>query len=293
MRPFVLASTLLAAAIAPSAAAGLSVWVGPATGNWSLASNWSAGVPNDLALIDDPPRAPFAVTQNINASLSTLTIGAGDSLTSLDNIDTTLTGLVNNGTWFVNSVGNPNDLAMNAPVVTFSGNGSLQFSNNSQNRIFGVSALRKLVNGVGHTIRGAGSIGFNFNLDVVNDGVIRADQSAALTIDASNTCTNNGLLAASGGGTLVLLNTGFANTSGIIRAEADSVISLQGASIVSGELETQGNGVINLTTNLSSFSAVHLVGTLTQPDDADVLLNSSITNDAVWAQNSVGSFTDI
>jgi len=292
MRPFVLATTLLAAAIAPAAEAGLSTWVGPASGNWSLAANWSAWVPNDLALIDGPPRAPVAVTQNISATLTTLTIGAGDSLTSLDSVCTSLTGLVNNGTWFINSLGSVTDLKINGAVTAFSGTGSVQLSNNIQNRVYGVGGPRTLVNGAGHTVRGSGQLGLNLNLDLVNNGVIRADQPIALVLDLSNSCINNNLLTASGGGTLVLSSTTFDNTNGVIRPESGGVVSLEGATLVNGDLEIQGTGIIRLTSNTSSLDNVHIVDVLTQPDGSHVNLNSSITNDGVWNQLSAGSATD-
>ncbi len=127
MPRFLLASTLLATAVTPAALADVSSWIGPPAGNWSLLGNWSNGVPNDIAIIN-AARGSYAVTLDINANITHLTIGSGDSLTVPDNRNITLGGLLNDGMWISQSEGNLTDISINAETALFDGTGTIQFS---------------------------------------------------------------------------------------------------------------------------------------------------------------------
>src|SRR5260370_36233458 len=118
--------------------------------------------------------------------------------------------------------------------VTLNGTGTITLSNNPNNRSYGPAGTNALTVGSGQTISGAGEFGNN-SMTLVNNGVIDATLSTALTIDNSNGTTNNKTLEATGGGTLILFgraaNT-ITNTGGTILADGSSVVDLQNALIL-------------------------------------------------------------
>ena len=128
--------------------------------------------------------------------------------------------MTNSGTMLLNAGGNSTDFRLNADV-TFTGGGELSMSDSPNNRIYGINANRMLTNDAGHLIRGSGQIGVNSALFLTNNGVIRADQVSALTIDligseANN--QNNELIESINGATLHIGGTGLNNVNGVIRA---------------------------------------------------------------------------
>jgi len=129
--------------------------------------------------------------------------------------------------------------------VTLNGSGVLAMSNNAQNRIFGVNALRTLVNGANHTIRGAGQIGVNSNLEVTNHGTLIADSSAGLTVDCSNVFTNDGTIHVAGAGTMSIQQSTF-NQLGVVEVDAGRTLTRAGQ-WTQGAGTTIANGAINLT----------------------------------------------
>lgn len=148
--------------------------------------------------------------------------------------------------------------------VTLSGGGNLLMGNHLLNRIAGVDPLARLVN-ENNLVSGSGSLGLN-SLELVNRATIRANQSVALTIDPNSAgVTNEGLLLATNGATLALDSGIYVNTTGTIRAEDLSLVTLSGAEIRGGLLETDGSGLIRVTTATTlngATSAVTLDGRL-------------------------------
>jgi hypothetical protein len=202
--------------------------------------------------------------------------------------------ITNNGNINLASVGNLTDLVMNGNV-TLNGTGTVTLSNNANNRIYGAVAADVLTVGSGQTISGAGDIGVN-QMALVNNGVIDANQTTALTIDTSNGTTNNKTLEATGGGTLILFgrsaNT-INNTGGTISAAASSVVDLQNGIIINGgTLTTSGSGLIhtqagqsgtleNLTNagnyQLDNNSTTTLVGTITNNGNINLASGGNVT----------------
>ena len=99
--------------------------------------------------------------------------------------DLTILGtFVNNDTIEMNSLGNLTDISLNSDV-TLSGPGEVVMSNNIQNRWFGINANRRLTHAADHTIRGSGQIEPNSGFLYTNHGLIDANQSNSITIDAT------------------------------------------------------------------------------------------------------------
>src|SRR4051794_20767019 len=85
---------LLAAALAAAVPSVLNAatWNG-GTGNWSLAANWTGGIPDvagETALIDGGKAGASVVTLDISPTISQLTVDSGDSLIIGDNKTLTL-----------------------------------------------------------------------------------------------------------------------------------------------------------------------------------------------------------
>ena len=94
---------------AGSASAIPITWFG-GTGDWGTATNWVGGVlpaVGDDVIIDSNNGIGSVVTQNVGASIGSLTIDNGDTLTTSNGISLSLTGgagmtNTNNGTWNMN-----------------------------------------------------------------------------------------------------------------------------------------------------------------------------------------------
>jgi hypothetical protein len=153
----------------------------------------------------------------------------------------------NNGTIALNSAALVLDAGTGSSgnTVTLSGSGSLTLGGSGQSIIGANDAGLTLVNGVGHTIEGAGTFGgegypFNF----VNNGTVLANQPAGLSIHPS--ITNTGLMEATAGNTLTLTGNSIANTGGTIQADGGTLI-LQGSTITGGSVQAVNSGTLTAT----------------------------------------------
>jgi len=206
---------------------------------------------------------------------------------------TTLAGTItNNGTINVNSTSANTFLQLTANT-SLAGTGTVALSGplafiNQQ------SANLTLTN-VGNTIQGRGQIG-NDGLTLVNQagGTINANDAAGPLLVNAASVTNQGLMEATGGGTLQT-NTGINNTGGTISANGSvaTVQFLNGTAITGGTLTTANGGVLgtaagqtvnlqNLTlTNASTYraadgSVTRIAGTIT--NNGAINLNSATAN---------------
>ncbi len=98
----------LAAAVIHGAAFGqITSWVGPASGNWSNAANWSNGLPNGggfTAMVDNGQAYNCVVTLDGNYAVGTLDISVNDQVVLPNALPFTITsGLNNDGTFTVAS----------------------------------------------------------------------------------------------------------------------------------------------------------------------------------------------
>lgn len=294
----------LAAFLAGQASGGsiTSTWIGPRAGNWGNAANWDPsivplnGVSSFDVIIDGPPRSPCTVTLDLSSiTIDGLTLGAGDVLVQPNNRSFTPHAVTNAGTWQMNSTGNQTGFIVAVPEVTLNGDGVLLMSNSSQNRVYGTGGVRRLINGPGHTIRGAGQVGLNTDLVLTNAGLIDATQITALVIDLvdAEESINTGVLQASGNGTLTIQGSAIDNRNGILRAIDSGVIVLSNATLIGGSFMTEDAGSIRLTTSASTLSGITIDGLLVQPNDAEVQLTGDVLNNGTWSMQSIGNLTNV
>jgi fibronectin-binding autotransporter adhesin len=237
-------------------------WVGASTGNWSGASNWSAGEPSSTC--DVFIQSGAAVTLDVNGSTANLTIGSGNSLTlpTITNASPSLTvtgsSLANSGQIILSvpvSFGTTNLLfSAGGGMVTLSGGGTVTLNANSfgGDGIGGSGAGATLLNE--ETIQGAGSVDLTF--DNSSTGVINANESGfQLVVGRNNTngpSTNTGLIEATSGGQLAMGSLTLSNVGGTIQAVgAGSSVSIEGEgqggqTITGGTFATSSGGVINV-----------------------------------------------
>jgi hypothetical protein len=142
-----------------------------------------------------------------NSTLSGLAISAGSTVTTSDNNTTTLTGTItNNGTIALNSAGDNTNVVLSGNVV-LGGTGQLVMSDYAQNRIYGATGTEQLTNGANHTIEGSGQLGVG-QLSFVNNGLVLANQSVALSLLPNSTgATNNGIFQVNSGSSLIVNGT--------------------------------------------------------------------------------------
>ncbi len=288
---------ILTAATAASAHAGItSTWIGSSGGVWSSGANWSSGVPGTGGVTDaviTTGRGLITVNLDSFPVIQTLTIGSGCTLLQPDNRDMTVTGVLNDGFWSLGSAGSATDIALSADMG-FLGSGTIELGNSSANRILSVGAVRTLLNGANHTIRGAGQVGFN-NTQITNDGVIEATLPVGMWVDQHNgtSLDNNGLMRARDGSLLSLYDSPIDNVNGVIRAEDASFVTFRFGSVTGGTIEATGSGELRVTSEIGQFSDLTKNGVLRQTDNADCYVGGTIVNKGPWILESLGSFTDI
>ncbi len=140
----------------------------------------------------------------------TPTVENSGTMTISDGAVLPLSGLVDNtGVIELNSTGDLTELVIIGPGVTLEGGGQIVMSDSSENFLVGTNPSTTLTN-VDNTISGGGQIGTgDGDLTLVNEvaGTINADNPGAmLTLDTGNTIINVGVLEASNGGTLQVLD---------------------------------------------------------------------------------------
>lgn len=155
--------------------------------------------------------------------------------------------IVNDGDLRLNSAGSTTTFSMEGDV-RLEGAGALtatSFTANTLNSAAGF-ANSVLTNTADHTIRGSGNFGQGA-MGLINEGLILADQAAAMTINLSNAVAqdsrrNSGIMRAENGATLAISSTVLDNTGGLIEARgAGSFVRLDGtgARIIGGTLNTE------------------------------------------------------
>jgi len=231
-------------------------WIGPATGSWTGAANWSNGVPQsgDAVFIDAGRATNTTVTLDTNSSVSTLSISAGDQLSLLAGGSLAVSGsaATNASTLsiasssrliFAGSLNNSSNINLAGTLLAPSGSLTLD-GNGTVNLQFGqIQGAGRLVN-QNNVIQGVGGIGV-FSPGMLNMGTVRSSGNNLVLTIFSSTATppvNAGIFEA---GTFSILTlTGqlgkiFDNTSGIIQAQGATLVQLDnGATIVGGVLRS-------------------------------------------------------
>ncbi len=233
---------------------------------------------------------------HITGNTTTLENVTNTGTISVDNgVDPQIIGVVtNNASIELNATGAATQLTVGATPATLSGTGTLVMGDHASNHITGTGADWVLINDAQHTIRGAGNIGVN-TINLTNNGLITADQATALTIDARGGTPgsfNNGVLQASGGGTLNVFTTTIDNTNGTIQALDLSFVDINNSHIIGGLLTTQGTGEMRAI-GVPTLTDVTNTGLITVPDVHDPRIRGTIINNGTIAMNSAGNSTDL
>ncbi len=296
---------LLGAAAAPAAQIDCN-WLG-GIGTWSTPSQWSCGVvPNNGAntynvFVDRGAAASSVVSMNLTVRIDNLTVDAGETVEIVNGNQLFMMagasgGMVSNaGTIRLNSTGGNTYFQPANGVVTLSGGGVLELSNQTTNWIY-QSNGGSLIN-MNHTIRGSGNLGWSgAPTTILNQGTVIANGSAPLICDpGSAVFTNTGMMQAESGGVLQLQGSGgFSNAGGTIEALNGSTVNLAGTQIRGGTLRTSGTGVIQSISTSSldgTVNAVTNAGRLVIPSSRVLLANGTINNTGTIRLDSTGADT--
>ena len=206
-----------------------------------------------------------------------------------------LGGLVNNGTFQMNSAGNATDVYV-GDNLTISGSGVWQLTNNAQNRIYDVTGAYqgRVLTNVNNTIQGAGQIGLN-TIDIVNQpgGTIRGTNPAGIAIDPAVSFLNQGTLRAETGSFLNFLTGGYTFTTPAVAGNGGTVFFNGGT--YTGTIATEGTGVCRVDTSGTStqFTDLTLNGRLLFPNDQDAVFYGTLTNQGLVDMQSAGNATDL
>ncbi len=184
--------------------------------------------------------------------------------------------------------------------TTLSGHGTITLSSSSTNTAYltnypFVSTAPTLTN-VDNTIQGAGNIGGNGGLIVINEGTVDANVSGGTLSITTNAFTNTGTLQATNGGILSIQST-INNVGGTISSGPGATVDLlnlgAGTVIYGGTLNSNGGSLAaaNVVLDGSTFAPMTIQGTLTVGDTSTVYINGSIINQGTIAVNALTAGT--
>lgn len=280
---------------APSLFGQSSTWMNWATGNWNVAANWSNGIPGlggpDQAILPES-MGTYNVTLNVSPTLASLFIGSGAYLEQPNNIDVTIGNVERYGTWVLHSTGASTDILLNGDAV-ISGGGSISLGDANNNRILGSGGTRKLTL-AGGSIIGSGQLGVN-SLVLVNEALIGAGEPTGLVVDLAPTpmSVNHGWLDAFQGSTLTIQGSEIDNVGGVIRARPQGTVLFRTSTIHGGTIEVQPGGSAVGTYEATTFDGITLIGTFTQPNNADSYVMGTILNEGIWSLEATGAGTEM
>ena len=227
----------------------------------------------------------------------------------LNNSILNLTGLISTKGGSINLQGAANTTYLrvaNAQVI-LSGAGKINLSNSANNIIDSNNGYQSLYN-VDNTIAGAGNIGNGSQLQLTNQtlGVINANQTTALTLQAARSFNNFGTIesntSVAGAGGLFVLNSiidnTVANTSNVLNtgkitaAGTTGHIDLQNSNIYGGTLTSSGTAYIDVV----SGQAAGLNGTVLNQAvnltaGTSFIVNNNSTLYLYGAINNAGTIT--
>ncbi|MCE7973868.1 MAG: hypothetical protein DYG92_05995 [Leptolyngbya sp. PLA1] len=198
--------------------------------------------------------------------------------------------LTNNGQIVLNTSGlNSGTLIRALSDTTFAGNGVLLLNaypgNLDSAYLFDNGGGQTTTNGPGHTIRGCGTIHSNF----VNNGRVLADQTGRTLRLNGSTKTNNNLMKAMAGGTLLMngltLNQ---SASGLVEAESGSSVVLCNSFVTGGILRALPGGLWDATCT-NHMNAVTLEGDGRVAQGNELRLIGGITNHGRIVLNTAGA----
>ncbi len=244
----------------------------------------------------------FIVNSGQNAFFTNITNNG--LLIADNNSDLGISGTINNtGTIRLISVGNPTDLEIQAGGATLTGGGTLTLSN-ATTGINSVGSGVRFTN-FDNTIQGVGTIGQNLTaITNAAGGLIDANGAGTLTLDPVATANdtgasflNDGILRASGGGTLLLTGSAggaFTNNNRIEALDGSEVQLTAAASISGGILASSGSGLFRVLGNQDVFlTDLTLSGNLIADNNTDLGISGGITNTGSITLTSIGNQSDL
>ena len=208
------------------------------------------------------------------------TISSGSTLTAANEYGMTLQGTItNHGTIDVISTGNTTDLLISGDV-SLTGGGTVTLGNSAGNGISGATGGETLTN-VDNTIQGAGQLGNGRLAELLNEGTVLANQSVALTVDAT-TVSNQGTFQVDAGSTLFVTSdytqlggrtlvaglfsaSGFAQSGGSTTVDPGGNIFLDSAFAISGGTATVNGNFSAPAVNVDAGGTLSGVGTVSGP----------------------------
>jgi hypothetical protein len=266
-------------------------WKNAISDNFSVAGDWNGGVvpgASDDAVLGALTSAAYTVTaqgQTVNdlqtAANATLAVAANSSftmnagtgagvnagqITVANNSSLTVGGTVNNtstvagGGIALNGTVNATYLRLaSSATTTFTGAGSVVLGG-TNNIVTGNSGSTSILDNVNNTFSGVGTLG-NGSMTITNEsaGVVNANVSGGtLTLNPNGGVTNKGLLEATGGGHLFLVNTGIDNTKSgnagkITATGSGSSVDLQNTSITGGTLTAGAGAQFDIVTGQQAW----------------------------------------
>lgn len=272
--------------------AGGTIVVGPVAGSFvDLINGGISG-----GTLSGSGAGVFRTTGGLSARLTDITLTSGAVVNVVDNSNLVLSGTnTNNGAINLNSVGNSTDLRING-ATALNGTGTVTMSNTGANRIIAHNgaATDVLTVGAGQTIQGGGQLGAGGLLTIVNNGVLRASQPTALTLNTTSAVTNNNVIRGDGASLVIQSTTVNQGVSGTLNAINNGVVRLHGATINNGSFTTASGGSIATQNGTgSTLSGVTNTGTLNIVDNSSITLTGTLTNNGTVNMQSVGNSTDL
>src|SRR6202167_3519361 len=286
----------------PTACTGTTTnWLG-GTGNWSNAAMWSTGVvPNSTSTnvcIDDGNAADSVVTLDIAASVGTLTIDSGDSLTIGNNQSLVVAGNISNAGQILISAGANNTFLSISGAVSLSGAGTVTLSMSDGGvAVINESGSGAVLTNVNNTIQGRGQIGNN-GLSFVNQttGIVNGNVLGTALLLNTNSIANQGLLESTSAFLQISATTN--NSGGTISASGTGVVQfLSGATIQGGTLATASGGVLGvaagttITLDGATHGALTISGAYTGPNNSTTILVGTINNTGAILVNATANNT--
>jgi hypothetical protein len=218
-----------------------------------------------------------------DGTLRDVTIAAGSTVTTGGNRAGYLENmLINHGTL----APAPSSIFI-ASDTTLSGGGVIALLGNLSSVISNTGSNRTLTN-TDNTLRGTGLIGYD-SLSVINgaNGIIQADvPGQVLYLNGSGTFTNNGLMRAQNGGTLILdgSSAGVFNNNATIRSENGSNVSIVFSKLVGGTLDNTGStGTITLNDGTLRDVTIAAGSTVTTGGNRSGYLENTLVNHGTLA----------
>ena len=173
--------------------------------------------------------------------------------------------------------------------MTLNGDGSGKVTLSGTALITGAAESNELEN-VNNTISGAGTIS---NLTLVNDALGTIDATGVLTLDTTNTITNDGLIEATGGGELDVKDSEIDWTGGTATLGSNGIV-VDGTSellVNSSSLTLAGSGDVDLSGTITGQAAADALLNYNDISGSGLISSLTLTNEAGGTIDATGVLT--